>query len=241
MADDLGEAEDERAIELATISAIYPELTIDSSDPFTAEISVPIDPIKPIAVRFPPSTGGVVPEGLPTPPKSDGSDLASSANTASDTRPSVANESGQEVHELAHLPPVKLQIHLPSGYPDTKPADLNLVADVPWLPEAVLQRLRKDGDSMWEEMGRSQMLFAYIDYLREVAENGFDLPSSSTEPLQISPELEIMLLDFDIKAKRAEFEKATFECGVCLGSCRATSPILSMAPSSALPLSEIKS
>lgn len=241
MADDHGEAEDERATELATISAIYPELTIDSSDPFTAEISVPVDPIKPIAVRFPPLTGGVVPDGLPTPPNSDGSDLASSANTTSDTRPSVAAQAGQEVHELAHLPPVRLQIHLPSGYPDTKPANLKIVADVPWLPEAVLQRLRKDGETMWEDTGRSQMLFAYIDNLRESAENGFDLPSSSTEPLQISPDLEIELLDFDIKAKRAEFEKTTFECGVCLGSCRETSPTLSMAPSSALPLSEIES
>ncbi|KAI4178492.1 MAG: hypothetical protein LQ346_007430 [Caloplaca aetnensis] len=216
MADDLGEAEDERAIELATISAIYPELTIDPSDSFTAEISIPIDPIKPVAVRFPPLSGAAVPDGLPTPPKSDGSDLASSTNTTSDTRPLVPAEAGQEVHELAHLPPVKLQIHLPSGYPDTKPANLKIVADVPWLPEVVLERLRKSGESMWEDMGCSQMLFAYIDFLREEAENGFDLPSSATEPLQISPDLEIMLLDFDIKAKRAEFEKATFECGVCL-------------------------
>lgn len=241
MADDLGEAEDERAIELATISAIYPELTIDPSDSFTAEISIPIDPIKPVAVRFPPLSGAAVPDGLPTPPKSDGSDLASSTNTTSDTRPLVPAEAGQEVHELAHLPPVKLQIHLPSGYPDTKPANLKIVADVPWLPEVVLERLRKSGESMWEDMGCSQMLFAYIDFLREEAENGFDLPSSATEPLQISPDLEIMLLDFDIKAKRAEFEKATFECGVCLGSCPATFPAILAALCSALPLVEVES
>lgn len=218
MADDLGEAEDERAIELTTVSAIYPELLINPSDPFAATISIPINPIKPLSVRFPPLTDGAAPAGLPTPPNSDGSIQAFSDNQTTDVRPPVAAEVGQEVHELSHLPPVTLRIRLPPGYPDTKPAGLKIVADVPWLSEDVMKTLEKDGQCMWVELGHSQMLFAYIDHLREAAEDGFGLASSSTNPLLISSDIEIMLLDFNIKAKRAKFERATFECGVCLGS-----------------------
>ncbi|KAL8644328.1 MAG: hypothetical protein Q9210_007309 [Variospora velana] len=216
MADDPGEADDERAIELATISAIYPELIIDDCSPFSASIGIPVDPVKPLAVRFPPLTHGCPPANLPTPPDSDGSSKTVSNGSAMIKEPSQAAETLHEVHELSHLPPVTLHIRLPPGYPEEKPADLSVSAEVPWLSQDVITRLEKDGHRIWEDMGRSQVLFAYIDHLGEAAEDGFGLGASSAEPLQISSELEIMLLDFDIKAKRAEFEKATFECGVCL-------------------------
>ncbi len=78
---------------------------------------------------------------------------------------------------------------------------------------------------MWEQMGRSQVLFAYIDHLREAAEDAFGLKSSGTEEITISPELRIALLDYDLKAERAAFERATYECGVCLGKQTFACPI----------------
>ncbi|KAL9003891.1 MAG: hypothetical protein Q9188_003253 [Gyalolechia gomerana] len=214
MADDLDEAEDERSIELTTIAAIYPELVLDPSDPFTATIDIPVEPIKPLAVLFPPLAEGDASAGLPTPPDSNSKTLTSTEPAGPNPQLQVPCGDAREVHELSYLPPVTLRVHLPLGYPDGVPPDLKLSTGVPWLPVDTLQNLEKDGIRLWEETGRSQMLFAYIDYLREAAEGGFSLALS--QPLTVSRNLEIVLLDFDIKAKRAKFERATFECGVCL-------------------------
>lgn len=224
MADDQEEADDERAIELTTISAIYPELLIDPSDPFSATIEIPVDPVKPLNVFFPPPADGAAPANLPTPPDSHDQDLF--RNDAADQRPQLSKHNEQESHQLSHLPPLKLRIRLPPEYPANQPPELELTADVPWLPVETLQRLGEDGVKMWEEMGHSQVLFAYIDHLREAAENGFDLASSSTEPLMMSSDLRIELLDYDIKAKSARFDMATFECGVCLGTSNIVALIL---------------
>ena len=85
-----------------------------------------------------------------------------------------------------------------------------------WLPTAVLERLQADGTRLWEELGHDQVVFAYIDHLQQGAENTFGVLNGN-ETLQVSQELKIALLDFDINAKRAAFEKETFTCGVCLG------------------------
>ncbi len=72
MSHDLEEAEeDERALELSTLSAIYPELLRDPSDPVSATIDIPVDPVRPVFVFFPPTSDGMGPS-LPTPPESDG-------------------------------------------------------------------------------------------------------------------------------------------------------------------------
>ncbi|KAL8837921.1 MAG: hypothetical protein Q9176_005397 [Flavoplaca citrina] len=180
MSGDMEEAdEDERSSELSTLSAIYPELLIDSLDLFSATIDIPVEPIRPIFVSFPPSSGGEQP-GLPTPPNSDD----------------------------------KLRMHLPRSYPEMQPPELELVSH--WIPAATLKRLEKEGNTLWEELGHSQVLFAYIDHLGAAAEDAFGLLSSKTEPMTVAPELRIGLLDHDLKAKQAVFDKATFECGVCL-------------------------
>ncbi|KAL9602855.1 MAG: hypothetical protein Q9219_001550 [cf. Caloplaca sp. 3 TL-2023] len=216
MADDPEEAEDERVIELTSVSAIYPELSIDPSDPFTATIEIPVQPIKPLAILFPSLADGSVPCGLPSPPNSDCKTQDPSETTTRGLEVSVIANEVQEVHTLSHLPPVTLRINLPTGYPDDQPPDLELMTKIPWLPQEILRKVEKDGLGLWEEMGHSQMLFAYVDHLRDAAENGFGLTSTSTSPLSVPRNLEIVLLDFDIRAKRSEFEKATFDCGVCL-------------------------
>ncbi|KAL8648899.1 MAG: hypothetical protein Q9226_005798 [Calogaya cf. arnoldii] len=215
MSGDMEEAEeDERALELNTISAIYPELLRDPSDPFTATIDIPVEPVHPVFVFFPPSSGGVQP-GLPTPPDTDGTSQSLSDDAGSDGRFLSATHATLEVHELNHLPPVQLRIHLPLAYPNEQPPKLRLVSH--WVPGGTLRRLEGEGNTLWDEVGRSQVLFAYIDHLREAAEGTFGLVSSKSEAITISSELRIGLLDYDLKAKQAIFDKATFECGVCLG------------------------
>ncbi|KAL8978556.1 MAG: hypothetical protein Q9205_005883 [Flavoplaca limonia] len=208
MSGDMEEAdEDERSSELSTLSAIYPELLIDSLDLFSATIDIPVEPIRPKFVSFPPSSGGEQP-GLPTPPNSDDKDIG----TDTPLRSAICNP--LEIHELNHMPPLQLRMHLPRSYPEMQPPELELVSH--WIPAATLKRLEKEGNTLWEELGHSQVLFAYIDHLGAAAEDAFGLLSSKTEPMTVAPELRIGLLDHDLKAKQAVFDKATFECGVCL-------------------------
>jgi E3 ubiquitin-protein ligase RNF14 len=81
-----------------------------------------------------------------------------------------------------------------------------------WLPNAVLAQLKEQGDKLWEDLGRGQVVFDYIDHLQQAAERGFDLGS----PLKVPQDLKILLLDFDSKTKREKFEQETFDCGICL-------------------------
>ncbi|KAL8672631.1 MAG: hypothetical protein Q9168_002907 [Polycauliona sp. 1 TL-2023] len=215
MSGDMEDAEeDERSLELTTLSSIYPELRRDETDPFLATIDIPVAPRRPVFVFFPSSTDGVQPH-LPTPPATDGTSQSPSDDAVSESQPPSVTHAHLEVHELGHLPPPQLRIHLPQAYPDEQPPELELVSY--WIPAATLRRLEKEGNTLWEDFGHSQVLFAYIDHLREAAEGVFGLPSSKTEAMTVSPDLRIGLLDYDLKAKQAIFDRATYECGVCLG------------------------
>ncbi|KAK5275864.1 hypothetical protein LTR16_012051, partial [Cryomyces antarcticus] len=77
-------------------------------------------------------------------------------------------------------------------------------------------RLKDEGTKLWEDYGRSSVVFAYIDLLQQAAERGFDLAEENEGLLEVPQEMKIPLLDFDIKAKRAKFEQGTYDCGVCL-------------------------
>jgi E3 ubiquitin-protein ligase RNF14 len=69
---------------------------------------------------------------------------------------------------------------------------------------------------MWEDVGRSLVVYGFIDSLQQAAENAFGFAESG-KVLEASPELKISLLDYDIKARQQAFEKETFDCGICLG------------------------
>lgn len=222
MADELEEGEDERAVELVSLAAIYPELVIDNtaSDPFSANISIEVEPVEPLSIWFP-SADGAPPVGPLASPDSiiEGiSQLKIGANGA-------ALAITDDVHRLSHLPALNLRLSLPEGYPAQKPPVFYLESQYSWLPEQKLQELREAGHTLWEDLGRDQMVFSYIDHLRDAAERGFDMAQADDQVLEISPDLKVSLLDFDLKAKRAKFERETFECGICLGrSCEENLP-----------------
>lgn len=216
MADDLEGPEDDRAIELSAISAIYPELIIDSADPFSATIEIAVEPVEPLAIAFLPLENGICQSGLLTPSPSD--DVENSvANKSFHPMPEGADPTDQDIYLFTYLPPLTLKIDLQDGYPSEKPPLFRLNAQTPWIPVAKLEELREIGSSIWEDMGRDQVVYTYIDYLREAAGKSFDLVPDNTTCLEVSQNVKISLLDFEAQMKRAKFEQETFECGICLG------------------------
>ena len=216
MADDPGDGEgdDERELELSIVAAIYPEL-IRNLDlgPFSASIDIPVDPVRGLLIRFP--TEGTPPSYSSAPDTTDEGFVVQSGGI--EKRATTDKNNPRDAHRLSHLPPLNLRLLLPDRYPTEQPPIIYLDSQYSWLPEKKLQELRRAGNTLWKDMGGDQVVFAYIDYLREVAENGFDLGLAEEEALDISADLKVALLDFDLRAKRVKFEKATFECGVCLG------------------------
>ena len=216
MADDLEAPEDDRAVELSAISAIYPELTIDSVNPFSAIIEIAVEPVKPLAIAFLHLENELSQSGLLTPSPSDGVEDQVAKNHLH-LESQGADPTNQDIHHFVYLPPLTLMIDLQEGYPSQRPPLFNLQPQTPWIPVAKLKELRKVGSSIWEDMGRDQVVFSYIDYLREAAERSFDLIPDNATCLVVSQNIKIALLDFEAQLKRAKFEHETFECGVCLG------------------------
>jgi E3 ubiquitin-protein ligase RNF14 len=195
--------DDERRVELDCIAAIYPEIQFDPENPFSASIELPVNPTNLVTVVFPASSDG----RLITPPLS----------TNSSQEDEVAPANNVESHNLEYLPPLQLRITLPEGYPEEQPAKFELSTTPAWLSRSYLDKLQENGESMWEDSGRSSIVYGYIDFLQQEAENAFGFAENG-KLLEISQDFKISLLDYDIKATQAAFSKETFDCRVCLGS-----------------------
>ena len=159
--------DDERSIELSTLSAIYPELTIDPSSPFSAFIDVLVEPIKPLAIVFRTVDGAAAAEVAVQP----------------------------DIHSLSYLPTLTIEIVLPDGYPTLEPPLFRIRTTPSWIPSWRIQQLEHAALSLWEDMGRDQVVFSYIDYLREEAERGFDLVSEDADFLNLPYDLKLALID----------------------------------------------
>jgi E3 ubiquitin-protein ligase RNF14 len=215
MEDDPGAADDERTIELSSIAAIFPELIVDPESSYDATLSIAVSPTPPLKVRFHQSAESSPPV-LPTPPTSVETDEDIGTVTGAKRKVVQTTDDTPDVHHLAHLPPIILHIHLPDGYPSAKPPDFELSTSPPWLPKAKLKSLKADSVTLWEELGKDQVVFTYIDHLQQLAENGLNLTGDLQDDVSLSSDMKLTLLDFDLKTKRELFEKETFDCGVCL-------------------------
>jgi E3 ubiquitin-protein ligase RNF14 len=198
--------EDQREVELGCIAAIFPELVLGPQDSFTASLELPVHPGNPVKVVFPASAQAFVPD-MPTPPQSDKS------SSDGQVTPNPANN--VESHDLSYLPPLQLHIVLPEGYPATSPPRFELSTEPEWLSRAYLDELQAKGEQMWEEVGHTEVVYEYLDSLQQAAEIAFGYAEGKV--LEIPQEFKIALLDYDIKATQATFDKETFDCGVCLG------------------------
>ncbi|EXJ93555.1 hypothetical protein A1O1_01947 [Capronia coronata CBS 617.96] len=208
MQDDLGTEDDERTIELSSIAAIFPELVVDPQDPYTATLELSVAPVKPLRILFAPPADGVPPT-LPTPPSSTEQD-----EDHVTVKPQVQQPHHLDAHELSHLPPVSLRITLPERYPTNEPPIISVSVTPPWLSHSVLDKLKEDCARLWEELGKDQVVYTYIDHVQQEAEQAFG--SSGQTDVQLPSDLKLALLDFDLKTKREIFEKETFDCGICL-------------------------
>lgn len=118
---------------------------------------------------------------------------------------------GQGVERLAHLPPLHLRITLPPGYPAEAPPSVALSTSPPWLPSDTCDKLAGEAQLLWEEYGKYQMLFAYVNYLAEAAITAFDLSE-----LTLPSGLRGALLAYSTQTKQELFNDETFNCEVCL-------------------------
>jgi E3 ubiquitin-protein ligase RNF14 len=203
MADD-DDFDNPRDVELSSLSAIYPEIQqLDPNDPYTVALDVPVNPSKAVTVYFPAADDDGPPPGA-NPPQ-DGHVVAG-----------LGQQGGIDSHELAHLPSVHLEITLGPQYPAEQPPQVTISTNPPWIPTDTIKRLEGDAARLWEEMGRDMVGFTYIDHVQQAADGVFELVDGKGS-LEVDPKHKIAILDYDIKARRAAFEKGTFDCGVCLG------------------------
>lgn len=188
-------SEDEREEELGTLTAIFPELVLDAKDPFSATLELPVAPANPLLVRF-------IPSANPT--------------TRTDYAAAAAKSYVERDVELSHLPPLTLRVTLPKDYPENASPNVHLSAQADWLPNEKVKELEEEAEKLWEEYGRCQILFAYIDFLQQSAERGFDLSQSSEGCLVLANSYEHGLVSFDSETRLKVFEQGTYDCGVCL-------------------------
>ncbi|KAK1754775.1 hypothetical protein QBC47DRAFT_423686 [Echria macrotheca] len=199
MTDD--EQENLRDIELTSLTSIYPELQqVHADDRYTLVLDVPVTPVKPVTVFFPAAAEANTP---------------GSAARLRDGAADGANGRPLDSHELAHLPSLRLELSFGPNYPAEEPPRVSLLTTPPWLPAETLRKLEGDAARLWEEMGRDMVGFTYIDHVQQSVDDVFGLVGDSGT-LEVDPRHKIGILDFDMEARKAAFQKETFSCGVCL-------------------------
>lgn len=207
---DENDSEDARCTELETLKAIFPELRrIENTEsPYSFELEIPVELAQPLTVAFPPVRNAVV-DVVSAETSRNGGDAGGAAAMT------VAAQPLDSIN-VSHLPPISLLISLPDGYPESLPPHVELNTTPEWLNRETLSRLEDDGPRLWEEMGRDMVAYTYIDHLQRGAEDAFGILSADGT-LSINPDHKLAMLDHDIKAKKAAFERETFDCGICLG------------------------
>lgn len=198
--------EDEADVELFSIQAIFPELELEPGTSRKATLELEVSPVRPVQVELLPMPDldalNIGDERLP--PLQAGDVGTLHANGAKFDTVQAA---------LTHLPPLRLHIELPEGYPEHKPPVFQLSTEPRWLPAAHVVRLEDAGKVIWEAYGRDQIVYAFIDHLQSEIERGLGF---SDEPLVIDETLRQSLLAFDKQTKRNKFNQRTYDCGVCL-------------------------
>lgn len=190
------EDEDEAEVELASIAAIFPELTISPDYKRKASLELEVTPTRPLSVNF---------HAL----------LNIDSLRVDDGKRSPPHIRHPEIHSvvLKHLPSLRVDIELPEGYPESQPAVFRLYSDPDWLPRSEILRLQDAGRSLWEDYGRTPIVYAYIDCLQTEIEHGFELKEDS---VILDESFEQPLIDHDKRIKRNKFNAKTYDCGVCL-------------------------
>ncbi|KAL1837320.1 hypothetical protein VTJ49DRAFT_3991 [Mycothermus thermophilus] len=194
----MADAGDDRDVELGSLSAIFPEIQHPHpDDPYTIVLDVPVTPSQAVTVFFPGPVDNAPPQGTDDPVTGPGQRAA------------------VDSHQLAHLPPLRLEITFGPKYPTEEPPKASISTNPPWLPAATIKQLEDDAPRLWDDMGRDMVGYTYIDHVQQAAERVFDLVDANGS-LEVDPSHKITILDYDIQARKAAFDRGTYECGVCL-------------------------
>ncbi|KAK6435067.1 hypothetical protein LTR95_008753 [Oleoguttula sp. CCFEE 5521] len=194
---------DEREEELSSVEAIYPEIIITNK--YTASLDIKVAPSPPLLIRFVPSAPATTVKA-----------------TYAQAATPIAAHIEHDVH-LSHLPPLNLRVTLPDGYPAEAEAEVDIKTEHDWLPRTKLDELQKQLIDLWEDLGRCQVLYSYIDHLENAASSGFNLDQSDDGCLTLPASLEPALVSFDKATKLKQFQEGTYDCGVCLEPKKGTS------------------
>ncbi|KAF4556698.1 IBR domain-containing protein [Elsinoe fawcettii] len=124
----------------------------------------------------------------------------------------VELDTGFEASVVKHLPPLRLKATLLDGYPDNVFPRVQLEARPAWIGDKVLRDLENECRTLWEEYGRCQILYTYIDHVQQAAERFFDLPHTITVKRYLREEL----VEFSQVRDKEIFEGSSYDCGVCL-------------------------
>jgi E3 ubiquitin-protein ligase RNF14 len=130
--------------------------------------------------------------------------------------PQVRFSSSKHVITLSHLPHLRLDMTLPVDYPTKQAPIIKLSSNPAWVPGAKLGELRDQATDLWEQYGRSQMAFDFIDSLQQAAERVFDLAAGSDNVLDLDGSMQQVIIKFNKEAAKKVFDAETFDCGVCL-------------------------
>lgn len=206
--DPADDSDDVRRTELETLEAIFPELhrPEGADSPFTFELEIPVELAEPLTVTFPPA-GNAAEENH----------QAALLNRQAGAATAAAQPPLLDSLEVSHLPPISILLNLPDGYPESCPPRVTLKTTPQWLRDETLAQLEEDAPRLWEEMGRDMVAYTYIDHIQHGAHDVFGTVGGDGT-LAVDAEHKLAVLDYDIKAKKAAFEKETVECGVCLGT-----------------------
>lgn len=182
--------DDEREEELITLSSIYPEIVTDLANPYKFYLSIPVAPTAAINLTFKPQA-----------------DIDSVEATNDGPYP------------VKHLPPLSLSITLLDGYPEHTFPRVEIDVRPAWLDFVKLKELENECAKLWEEYGRCQILFTYVDHVQQAAERMFDLGTT----IHISGKLKDALMQYDKDREQEIFNKSSYDCGICLETKRGSS------------------
>ncbi|RPA77426.1 RWD-domain-containing protein [Ascobolus immersus RN42] len=120
------------------------------------------------------------------------------------------------IRTLNYLPPVKLSVSLPDGYPDEAPPTTSIEAD--WLPKSVKAEVERQVSDVWNEQGPGEVVYSIIDVLQQLGEEAFKLGQNERNGIwhPLLDELHDILIPYNERRKKEEFDSGTFDCGICL-------------------------
>lgn len=120
------------------------------------------------------------------------------------------SDKGLRRMEIEYLPPIRMEMVLPEGYPYDKAPIVELGNVESWLSEEVVGIVKGELYKLWEDF-RDVSIFNFIDYVKTQSEVGF----GRSLRMIVDEEIFGLLVSANVNGKEAEFNGETFMCDIC--------------------------